>query len=104
MHVTTEESKALNTLTGPAIIISSSGMASGGRILHHLHNHIPDPSATIVFVGYQGAGTLGNLMVHGAQSVRIFGDTLEVARRRQPERLQRARRSKRTAALARTLE
>ena len=78
VHVTTDESKALNTLTGPAIIISSSGMASGGRILHHLHNHIPDPTATIVFVGFQGPGTLGNLMVHGAQTVRIFGDVLDV--------------------------
>ena len=78
VHVTTDESKALNTLTGPAIIISSSGMASGGRILHHLHNHIPDPTATIVFVGFQGPGTLGNLMVHGAKTVRIFGDTLDV--------------------------
>lgn len=78
LHVTTDESKALNDLTGPAVIISSSGMASGGRILHHLHNHIPDPTATILFVGFQGPGTLGNLMVHGAPTVRIFGDTLAV--------------------------
>ncbi len=78
VHVTTDESKALNALTGPAIIISSSGMASGGRILHHLHNHIPDPTATIVFVGFQGPGTLGNLMVHGVSPVRIFGDALDV--------------------------
>nr|MDP9107180.1 MBL fold metallo-hydrolase [Candidatus Eremiobacteraeota bacterium] len=78
VHVTTDESKALNALTGPAIIISSSGMASGGRILHHLHNHIPDPTATIVFVGFQGPGTLGNLMVHGARTARIYGDVLDV--------------------------
>lgn len=78
VHVTTDESKALNALTGPAIIISSSGMASGGRILHHLHNHIPDPTATIVFVGFQGPGTLGNLMVHGVSPVRIYGDLLDV--------------------------
>ncbi len=78
MHVTTDESKALNTLEGPGVIISASGMASGGRILHHLHNHLPDPSATIVFPGYQGAGTLGFLLTHDAHSVRIFGDTLPV--------------------------
>ncbi len=78
VHVTTEESKQLNDLAGPAIIIAASGMASGGRILHHLHNHIPDPTATIVFAGFQGPGTLGNILVHGASTVRIFGDTLEV--------------------------
>jgi metallo-beta-lactamase family protein len=78
VHVTTDESKALNALTGPAIIIASSGMASGGRILHHLHNHIPDPTATIVFVGFQGPGTLGNLMVNGAQTIKVYGDPLEV--------------------------
>jgi metallo-beta-lactamase family protein len=78
LHVTTEESKQLNDLTGPAIIVAASGMASGGRILHHLHNHIPDPKATIVFAGFQGPGTLGNILVHGASTVRIFGDTLDV--------------------------
>ncbi len=78
VHVTTDESKALNDLQGPAIVIASSGMASGGRILHHLHNHVGDPRSTIVFPGYQGPGTLGNLMVHGAKTVKIFGDVLEV--------------------------
>jgi metallo-beta-lactamase family protein len=78
VHVTTEESKQLNDLTGPAIIIAASGMASGGRILHHLHNHMSDPKATIVFAGFQGPGTLGNLLVHGATTVRIFGDVLDV--------------------------
>ena len=78
LHVTTDESKALNTIAGPAIVIASSGMASGGRILHHLHNHVSDPRSTIVFPGYQGPGTLGNLMVHGATTVKIYGDTLPV--------------------------
>jgi metallo-beta-lactamase family protein len=78
LEVTTEESKQLNSLTGPAVIISASGMASGGRILHHLHNHLADPTSTIVFPGYQGAGTLGFLLTHAAHSVRIFGDTLPV--------------------------
>src|SRR5580692_317625 len=51
VEVTTEQSKALNALTGPAVVVSASGMASGGRILHHLHNHLADPNATIVFPG-----------------------------------------------------
>ncbi|MGA8533170.1 MAG: MBL fold metallo-hydrolase [Candidatus Tumulicola sp.] len=78
VDVTTEESKRLNTLAGPAVIVSASGMASGGRILHHLHNHVADPRATIVFPGYQSAGTLGFLLTHAAHSVRIYGDTIPV--------------------------
>jgi metallo-beta-lactamase family protein len=78
VHVSTDESKELNALTGPAVIISASGMASGGRILHHLHQRIPDPTATIVFVGFQSPGTLGNLLVNGAKQVRIYGDELQV--------------------------
>lgn len=78
VHVTTDESKALNDLTGPAIVIASSGMATGGRVMHHLHNHIADPRSTLVFAGFQGPGTLGNLLVHGAKTVRILGDVLEV--------------------------
>ncbi len=81
LAITTDESKQLNSLEGPAIVISASGMASGGRILHHLHNQLPNPAATIVFAGYQGAGTLGNVLVGGARSVRIFGDTLAVRAR-----------------------
>jgi metallo-beta-lactamase family protein len=78
VHVTTDESKELNTLPGPFVVISASGMASGGRVLHHLHRALPDPTATVVFTGYQGAGTLGYNLVHGAHSARIFGDTLPV--------------------------
>ena len=79
VHVTTDESKQLNDITGPAIVIASSGMATGGRVLHHLHNHIPDANSTIVFCGFQGAGTLGSLLVHGQTHVRIYGDDLRVA-------------------------
>ncbi|HYW54880.1 MAG TPA: MBL fold metallo-hydrolase [Dongiaceae bacterium] len=78
VHVTTDESKQLNNLQGPAIVIASSGMASGGRILHHLHNHIPDPKSTIVFAGFQGPGTLGSQLVHGARTAKIYGDVLDV--------------------------
>lgn len=76
--VTTEQSKAINDLRGPHIIISASGMASGGRVLHHLHNHVSDPKATILFVGFQGAGTLGFFITNGAKTVKIFGDVLPV--------------------------
>jgi metallo-beta-lactamase family protein len=79
LHVTTDQSKALNDLTGPAIVISASGMASGGRILHHLQNQIPNPKATILFCGFQGPGTLGNLLVHGAKTIKIFGNELTVS-------------------------
>lgn len=78
VHVTTEESKQLNTLKGPFAVISASGMAAGGRILHHLHRALPDPTATIVFTGYQGAGTLGYLLVHDAHTIHLLGDALPV--------------------------
>jgi metallo-beta-lactamase family protein len=78
MHVTAEESKALNDVQGPHVIVSSSGMASGGRILHHLHNHLADPKATIVFCGYQSTGTLGAMLTHGAKTCELYGDSLPV--------------------------
>jgi metallo-beta-lactamase family protein len=78
IHVTTEESKALNHVRGSHVIVSASGMASGGRILHHLHNHLADPSATIVFCGYQSTGTLGALLTRGMRTISLYGDTLPV--------------------------
>jgi metallo-beta-lactamase family protein len=76
--LTSDQSKALNAIHSPCVIISASGMAAGGRILHHLHNRLADRTATIVFAGYQSAGTLGFLLIHGAHTLRIFGDTLPV--------------------------
>lgn len=78
LHVTSEESKQLNDLSEPAIVIASSGMATGGRILYHLYRNLPSPNATIVFPGYQGQGTLGRVIIDGASPVRIFGDQLTV--------------------------
>lgn len=78
MAVSTEESKAINRVQGPHIIISASGMASGGRVLHHLYNHIPDPKATILFVGFQSMGTIGYFLTNGAPTIKIFGDQLPV--------------------------
>jgi hypothetical protein len=77
----TEESKALTRSSGPAIIISSSGMATGGRVLHHLKRLLPDPKNTVMFVGYQAAGTRGRLLVDGAQTVKIHGEIIPVAAR-----------------------
>ena len=76
--VETEQSKAINHVKGPHIIVSASGMAAGGRVLHHIYNHVSDPKATLLFVGYQSAGTLGFFLINGAQTIRIFGDTLPV--------------------------
>lgn len=78
VHVTSDESKQLNHLTGPAIIIASSGMATGGRVLYHLHRHLTNPHATVIFPGYQVHGTLGRLITEGVSPIRIFGDRLSV--------------------------
>jgi metallo-beta-lactamase family protein len=77
-HRTTEESKALNHVKGPLLILSASGMASGGRVLHHLHNHIGDPKATVIFPGYQSLGTLGYILTHGAKRVTLYNDVLPI--------------------------
>ena len=74
-----EDSKRLNTLQGPAIIIAASGMAESGRILHHLKNHGGDHRNCILFVGYQGEGTLGRRIQEGAEVVRIFGEESRIA-------------------------
>jgi metallo-beta-lactamase family protein len=63
---------------GPEDVISASGMATGGRVLHHLRRHLPDPRATILMAGYQAEGTRGRALEDGAGSVRIFGDTVPV--------------------------
>jgi metallo-beta-lactamase family protein len=72
-----EESKKLNDLDGPAIIISASGMCESGRILHHLANHAQNERNTILIVGYQAEGTLGRRIVEGQTRLRILGRDVE---------------------------
>lgn len=73
-----EESKQLNNLSGPFMIISASGMCEGGRILHHLRNNISDPNNIVMFTGYQAEGTLGRKILEGATTVNIYGHPTEV--------------------------
>lgn len=74
-----EESRAINRKNGPLVIVASSGMAEGGRVVHHLKQRLPDPRNTVLFVGYQAAGTRGRALVEGAQSVAIHGLSVAVA-------------------------
>jgi metallo-beta-lactamase family protein len=71
LHRTRAESEALNEMKGPAVIISSSGMLSGGRILHHCRQRLPHPENTLLITGYQAVGTLGRALLDGAHVVRI---------------------------------
>lgn len=75
---TVEESKALNDLRMPAVIIAASGMATGGRVLHHLKVFAPDRRNTILFSGFQAGGTRGASMLGGARSVKIHGREVPV--------------------------
>ena len=73
-----EESKRLNETKGPMIILSASGMASGGRVVHHLKAFAPNPNNTILFVGFQAAGTRGAAMLDGVESIKIHGEYVPV--------------------------
>ena len=72
------ESKALNDRRGPMIIISASGMATGGRVLHHLKLRLPDEHTTVMLPGFQAAGTRGRALQDGAREVRIHGQSIRV--------------------------
>jgi metallo-beta-lactamase family protein len=78
---TTEESMAINRLSGPAVVISASGMADAGRIRHHLRHHLWREGASIVFVGFQAQGTTGRKIVDGMKRVRLFHEEIAVKAR-----------------------
>lgn len=75
---TAEESKRISPLGGPMIVLAASGMASGGRVLHHLETLAPDHRNTVLFVGYQAAGTRGEAMLAGANRIKLFGSYVPV--------------------------
>jgi metallo-beta-lactamase family protein len=75
---TSEESKKINDSKYPSIIVSSSGMATGGRILHHLAQRLPDPKNVVMFIGFQAPGTRGFIIKSGAPEVKIFGDMIPI--------------------------
>jgi metallo-beta-lactamase family protein len=76
-----EQSKAINAVRGPCVIVSASGMATGGRVLHHLARRLPDPRTTVLLVGYQAAGTRGWALQNGAATLRIHGEDVPVKAR-----------------------
>ena len=75
---TAQESKKINDYKSPCIIISSSGMVTGGRILHHLAQRLPDPKNTVIFIGFQAPGTRGFTIKSGSPEVKIFGQMVPI--------------------------
>jgi metallo-beta-lactamase family protein len=78
MTLTTEQSKEINDVAGPKVIIAGAGMSHGGRILHHERRYLSDPKSAILFIGYQVEGSLGRRILDGAKSVKIFGEDIPV--------------------------
>lgn len=75
---TPEQSKAINEIAGPFVLISASGMATGGRILHHLKQRLPDPKTTVILPGFQAIGTRGRSLQDGAKTLKIYGEDIPV--------------------------
>jgi metallo-beta-lactamase family protein len=78
---TPDESRAINAVPAPVLIVPASGMVSGGRVLHHLKLRLPDSRTTVVLVGYQALGTRGRQLQDGAKSIKIYGDDVPVRAR-----------------------
>ena len=78
MAITSDEAKMINFNDKPKVILSASGMCEAGRIRHHLKHNLWRKDSTILFVGYQVPGTLGNMLLNGAKEVKLFGETIEV--------------------------
>jgi metallo-beta-lactamase family protein len=75
---TADDSRALNDVKGPCMIMAGAGMCTGGRILHHFRHNLARPGTTVLFVGYQGHGSLGRMIVDGKKAVTIFGEKIPV--------------------------
>jgi metallo-beta-lactamase family protein len=73
-----EDSRALNDVKGPCLIMAGAGMCTGGRILHHFRHNLARPGTTVLFVGYQGHGSLGRMLVDGKPTVTIFGEKIPI--------------------------
>lgn len=78
LTLTTEQSKEINNIKGPKIIVAGSGMSQGGRILHHEMRYLSDPKSAILFIGYQAQGSLGRRILDGEKNVKIFGEDVAV--------------------------
>ncbi|PIR86836.1 MAG: MBL fold hydrolase [Candidatus Harrisonbacteria bacterium CG10_big_fil_rev_8_21_14_0_10_49_15] len=76
--LTTEESKGINRVQNPKIVIAGSGMSTAGRIIHHEKRYLPDPKSTLLIFGYQATGSLGRRLLDGEKSVRILGEDVPV--------------------------
>jgi metallo-beta-lactamase family protein len=78
MTRTVEDSKKINDVVAPCVIVSASGMITGGRVLHHLAHRLPDSRSTVLLVGYQAEGSGGRALQNGAKFLRIFGEEVPV--------------------------
>lgn len=78
LALTTEQSKEINDVPPPKVVIAGAGMSQGGRILHHEMRYLSDPKSTILFIGYQVSGSLGRKILDGAKSIKIFGEKIPV--------------------------
>ncbi|KKW34024.1 MAG: RNA-metabolising metallo-beta-lactamase [Candidatus Giovannonibacteria bacterium GW2011_GWA2_53_7] len=81
LTLTTEESKDINNVPAPKVVIAGSGMSNGGRIIHHERRYLPDVKSTLLLVGYQAAGSMGRMLQDGAKEVTILGEKVPVRAR-----------------------
>ena len=72
------DSRALNDVDGPCLIMAGSGMCTSGRIMHHLRHNLPQPETEVLMVGFQSKGSLGRRLIDGAKSVMLFGERIPV--------------------------